>query len=299
MRSTAEDVRSSPPPARRAATSASVSEAPRRRPVREAAAVEPVVDQREAGPRRVRPERDAVDRKRADRRLERLGLEPLLGELARRHRQAAHHAEHVLAAEPAQSQQQRGERQAFAHELAAQQAGHGRAVGRIEEPGRAVHERDELRPARGIPRGEPADRLEGRGVPGIGRQPQRTAVRQQRNIRAAARRSRAQAVPLEVEVAHDVWPQVAGSVQHRRLDVRPQAPGGELASGHLGALEHQHLASGLGEIRGRDEPVVPGADDDHVVFRGAHRQSFRISCAASLPAAPITPPPGCAPEAPK
>ena len=73
--------------------------------------------------------------------------------------------------------------------------------------------------------------------------------------------------------------------------------GRKLSAGRGVTLEHQHLATGLGEIGGRHEPIVSGADDDDV--HAAHRQSFRISCAASLPAAPITPPPGCAPEAPK
>ena len=46
----------------------------------EAAAVEPVVHQRVAGAGRHRAQRDAVDGDRGDRRLERLGLEPFLGE---------------------------------------------------------------------------------------------------------------------------------------------------------------------------------------------------------------------------
>ena len=69
----------------------------------------------------------------------------------------------------------------------------------------------------------------------------------------------------------------------------------------VAAFQHQHLLAGLGEIVRRDQAVEAGADDDDVVlFVGRHHfQSFSTSCAASLPAAPMTPPPGCAPDAPK
>ena len=75
----------------------------------------------------------------------------------------------------------------------------------------------------------------------------------------------------------------------------------QLAAGYVAALEHQHLAAGLRKVGGGDEAVVAGADDDDVGVRhgGSYRQSFRTSFAASLPAAPMTPPPGCAPDAPK
>ena len=63
----------------------------------------------------------------------------------------------------------------------------------------------------------------------------------------------------------------------------------------IAAFEHQRLESGLGQIEGRDQPVVAAADDDDVAFRRLlsviglcqlPSLSFRISSAASLPARP-------------
>ena len=66
------------------------------------------------------------------------------------------------------------------------------------------------------------------------------------------------------------------------------------------ALEDEHFLPRLREVIRRDQAVVAGADDEGVASHvRAHFQSFSTSCAASLPAAPITPPPGCAPAAPK
>ena len=72
----------------------------------------------------------------------------------------------------------------------------------------------------------------------------------------------------------------------------------QLAAGDRALLEHEHLLAGLGEVGGgRPGRCGPRrrSMDVRVRHRRAYRQSFRISVAASLPAAPMTPPPGCAP----
>ena len=75
-----------------------------------------------------------------------------------------------------------------------------------------------------------------------------------------------QAETRQIEVAHDLGAQQAADigavgVGPARLELAadrgPADPGG--------LLDHQHLEPGLGQIAGRGQPVVPGADDDGVV----------------------------------
>ena len=64
----------------------------------------------------------------------------------------------------------------------------------------------------------------------------------------------------------------------------------------VAALKDSDLAALHSEGRGRDQTVVPATDDHHVVI--AHGAVLpRIASAASIPGAPMTPPPGCAPDA--
>ena len=103
----------------------------------------------------------------------------------------------------------------------------------------------------------------------------------------------------QIEIAHDVRAQLAAGVQRIHVLSVAERFGHRLAAGDLAAFEHEHLLSRLGEIVRRDQAVEARADDDDVVIGHRYFQSFSTSCAASLPAAPITPPPGCAPDAPK
>ena len=47
---------------------------------------------------------------------------------------------------------------------------------------------------------------------------------------------------------------------------RPDFFGDRAAADQLAAFEHQHAASGSGQIRGADQAVVAGANDDCVRF---------------------------------
>src|SRR5215212_1863809 len=64
------------------------------------------------------------------------------------------------------------------------------------------------------------------------------------------------------------------------------------------SFQNQNFFALFGEIRGSDQAIVSCTDDEGVVVTH-NAPSFKISFAASMPAAPITPPPGCAPLAPK
>ncbi len=155
--------------------------------VRETTTIEPVMDQHEAAAGRHRAEGHAVDRECADGRLERLGFEPLLGELDRRHRQAADDAEHVLAAEPSQPESECSQRQAVAAPVEARQSRHRRGVRCVEEAGCGVHEADELRPARRVTCRQASDRFERCGIARSTAQAQLAAVCKRRHVDGSRR----------------------------------------------------------------------------------------------------------------
>src|SRR5581483_5495190 len=109
-------------------------------------------------------------------------------------------------------------------------------------------------------------------------------------------------VPHQPEVVDHGLPQPADGVDdagspHARRDLdRVQDPAGPLSP-----LEHEDTATGLREVRSRDQTVVARPDDDRVVL-GHHATTFRpglgnrsdfsTSRAAIRPGAPMMPPPG-------
>ncbi len=237
-----------------------------RRAMREAAAVEPVVDQGETRARGHRAQRDTVDGDAGDGCIERLGFEPLLGELDGRHRQAAHHAEHVLAAHAPQLQCERGERQAVRAQVDLRQARHRRRIRGIEKYRSAIHAADELRPARGIARGEPSDGFD-RGHIGCARdQPQRVAVRQRGDVGRLVG-ARRETVPGEVEFLDDRGAQLTRRMQARHDGAGCERGARQLPTGGCALFEHQHFLARLGEVGSGDQAVVARTDDQDVRVR--------------------------------
>ena len=234
-----------------------------RRAVAQPAAIEPVVNQRVTGAGRHRAERRAVDRQPADGRLERLRLEPFFGEFDGGHRQAAHDAKHVPAAEPTQLQRKRRQRQAFRAPGDFRQARHRCCVRGVQEGCRRVHERDELGPASGVARRQSLDRVERGRVVGVGRQPQRASVWKHRPVQAGRRAAR-ESVTLEIEVTHDIRPQMGARVQRRDVETGPIRQRRELSAWCLAPLEYEYVLAGLGEVSSRHETVVTRADDQDV-----------------------------------
>ncbi len=136
------------------------------------------------------------------------------------------------------------------------QARHRRCVRGVEERCRRVHERDELRPARGVARRQSLDRVERRRVVGVGRQPQRAAVGQHRPVQAGS-------VVLRVE---SVTRRDRGRARYPAASARPACNGAtskpgpyderrELSAGDSRRLEHEYFLAGLGEVRAVTSPL--------------------------------------------
>ena len=76
-----------------------------------------------------------------------------------------------------------------------------------------------------------------------------------------------EAVPGQVQLADDLGPQQRDDVgADRELEAREHLLGDGGAAEHVAALEHEHLLARAREVGRGDEPVVPAADDDRVVF---------------------------------
>src|SRR6266550_8809978 len=83
-----------------------------------------------------------------------------------------------------------------------------------------------------------------------------------------------QPVPREIEIANDLGSEQRDDVgEHRELEAREDLFGDGGAADSRPALEHQHRLLGAREVGGRDEAVVPAADDDRVVALHARLRS--------------------------
>ena len=138
---------------------------------------------------------------------------------------------------------------------------------RLDRASNAVQHGFVLGQPLGVPRGELRHLAPVHG--GVPAEEQRATVRERRERRGVAAKD-AIPVPREVEVAHDLRPEQAHDVRGRR-DPKP-FPGllrDARAAHPVLRLEHHHREPRACEVRGRDQPVVAGADDGDV--EGAHR----------------------------
>ena len=68
---------------------------------------------------------------------------------------------------------------------------------------------------------------------------------------------------LQLQLAHDAFLQQAGKIGGGRDAIsRPDFLGDRAAAHQFAPFQHQHLAPGARQIRGRDQAVVAAADDD-------------------------------------
>ncbi len=126
-----------------------------------------------------------------------------------------------------------------------------------------VEHRLVLRQVLGVLRGELAHFAMGQFL--VGPHHQIAAVGKRRERRRAARQH-LEAVLLQFQVADDLRPQQAVDVGGRGdLEAGPDFFGDAAAADDFAAFQHQGFIALLGQIRRRDEAVVPGADDDGVV----------------------------------
>ena len=246
------------------------------------------VGRRARRPRARERSRDAAP---ADERAERLGLEPLRGEVRHRHRTPAQEPLRVLAAEAAEAEPQSRHRRELPRRGAVD-VGRGHREEPREKGGDRGERAMESRVPLGVLRRGPGD-VGGRSF-GVAPQPHAASVGQGSED-ARLGLDDLQAPRREAQLFRHGGTQRAGEMGDgggAESPVELLGDGG--APDDVAPLEHERLEPALGQQGGRHQAVVPGPDDHHVA---AHRafprfQSFRISSAASRPGAPMIPPPG-------
>ena len=222
-----------------------------------------VMEQHVGGPGRAHAEERADDARGGHRRLEHVGLEPLIEEVDGAHRHQLDLVVLVLVRERLEAAAER-EQVHQATRIERRGVGRGHVQDRLDEPAHVDHGlavlvvrlRVDLRMARDL-----APRLRVIVDP-----PQIVAARHRRE--RAVEREDLEAVPRQVELPDDLRPQQRDDVgADRELEPRKHFLGDRGAAHQVPPLEHQHLAPGPRQVRGVDEPVVPAADDDHVIVR--------------------------------
>ncbi len=233
------------------------------------------MEQRECGTPCTWPVPQMVNSRRAERALERIGLEPFVQPVGDRHRQDAQEIGDPFVSEAAEAQAE-----SHITKLCADAATRGirrrRHIECLQQAGEACHARAERRPPIRVVWAYPPDRF--RRLHDVLRQLEPAAVGEghgEPGISLRDRKPRA----VEPELVRDLGgypPFVVVQV------VR---------------VEHHHIAAGTRQGMCGDELVCAGTQNDragHDRVR-AHASSRRIARAALRPDAPITPPPGCVP----
>ena len=220
-----------------------------------------VVEQDVRRARRTHAQERADDAAGRHRRLEHVGLEPLVEKVRRAHRHELHLVVAIgtrqVAEAPAQERQPR-------------------QLPRVERPRVwRRHVEDGLHEARHLDH-RPAVLVVGlrvhSRVPGDLAKCAGVVVHAPEVIAAGHRRERAvkrqdlQAVPRQVELADDLGPQQRHDVRaHREPEAGDDLLGDCRAAEHVPPLEDEHLSARAGHVGGVHEPVVPAAEDDAVV----------------------------------
>ena len=248
------------------------------------------------GPGRPRARERAVNGRRGERGAQQLALEPLLQPVDQAHGHDAQDLQHVGAsqtpggqADPEEVQKARAAvtERSIDRQLAEQLVDEGPDT--REEiavlgvpPGVAVRERGDLR-CRG-------DRIV------VQQQPGPVGLRDEHRGRGCRQRK---AVLHQLQPFHDVASDTARIVQQPGGPVpRMKLLTGGQSADEVAPLQHQDPAAFLGKQRSRRQAVVTRSDHDDVVAR--HRYTApdpSMVLAASSPGPPITPPPGCVPDA--
>ena len=222
-----------------------------------------VVEQHVGGAGRSHAEERADDPGGGHRRLQHVGLEPLIEEVHRAHRQQL---QLVVAIEVGQVAEPSGQ----VHEGGdvAQPAGEG--IGRRhcqDVLGKAAHL--DHRAAvfvidLGIGARMPGNLAERARV--IVHAPQVVAARHRRE--GAVERQDLEPVPRQIQLPDDFRPQQRDDVRaDRESEAREDFFADRGAADDVTPLEHQHLAAGAREVSRGSESVVPGANDDGVILR--------------------------------
>ena len=210
-------------------------------------------------------EKGADDARSRHRRLERVGLEPLIQEVGGAHR-------HQLHVEPLQPQghcaelavdrvQLPGRPEVRRERVDRHQSQHG-----LDEPRHLGHGFVVLVVHGGVAGRVPRD-LATRVLVIVG-PPQVVAIRHRRE--RAVERQNLEAVPAELQLLDDLGTQERHDVRaHRELEAVEHFLGHGGAAQHVTAFEDQDLAARPRQVGGGRQPVVAAADDDRVIAHGA------------------------------
>ncbi len=222
-----------------------------------------------AGRARAGPHADHAGRR--VRALERVVLEPVVEQVADRHR---HHAIEVLQPAAREPRGPAGLLQQVEHVARVARAERRRRAQhhRAQDVGDALHHRLERRHPVGVAR---RDRRQRRArLLGVVVEQDRAPVGREGRERRVER-DRVVAEALELEVGDDLRAQHADHVGRARDALPwPDLLGHARAAQQLPALEHAHAQAGPRQVRRRGQPVVAAAGDDRVEV-GAHCSASR------------------------
>ena len=214
----------------------------------------------------------ADDPRRRHRRLERIGLEPLVEEVRGAHRHELDEDRLLALRELLEAAGEAGQGQQRPR-IEAGQVGRGDGQDRLDEPGHLDHQLAVFLVRLGVARRPAAQLADGPAV--VVDPPQVVAAAVGRALALVERRERAverqdvQAVPRQLEVADDLGPEQRDDVaEDREAEAREELLGHRGAAQDVALLEDEGLHAGAGEIGGADQAVVAAADDDRVVGLG-------------------------------
>ena len=247
---------------------AALREAPR--PVVSVDLAHVVVEQHVGGARRTRAQERSDDPARRDRRLQRVGLEPLVDEVGGAHRHQLDEQVQLLGLEAE-------EVPAEAHQAGRFASGELAGIGRSDreerlDGARHVEERASVVVVGlGVAGGEAGDLAPRAVVVGV---PVQAAAAGERSQRALERQD-AEPVPGQVQLPDDVGAHQADDVgEDAVLEARKDLLGDRGAAHERTPLEDAHLEARAREVGGVDEAVVAPSDDDRVVAPRCHQPRF-------------------------
>ena len=220
-----------------------------------------VVQQHVGRARRSHAEKRADDPRRRHRRLEHVGLEPLIEKIDRAHRQQLHLVQAIVEAHAAEALADRQQLEQAAR-IERRRIGRQHAEDRLGEAAHLDHRLAVFVVGLGVEPRVARDLAAGLVV--IVDAPQVIAVRHRRQ--RAVERQQLHAVARQIEVADDLGPQQRDDVRaDRELEAGKDLFGDGGAAEHVPALEHEHLASRAREVGRAGQAVVAASDDDRVV----------------------------------
>ena len=219
------------------------------------------------------------DSRRGHRRLQRIGLEPLVEEVGRAHGHELDERGLVAlweVAEPAGQPDQRHPRP----RIEPPRVGRHHGEDRLDEPGHVDHELAVLLVGLGVPARPAAKLAHGSAV--VVDPPQVVAVQWRER---AVQRKDLQAVLGEFQLPDDLWPEQADHVgRHAEAEAREDLFGHGRPAQDVPALQDERPQPSLGQVGGAHQAVVAAADEDdvvlaHVLLRSGSKNGFFTTCA--------------------